>query len=70
VPENIAALLSGQIDVENNQSGARHCTIGIRFIEEQDCLLSVSDEVEFCIETGGLDRTADEERVRRVIFDD
>ena len=70
MPENLAALFLGQIDVEDNEIGTRRPIIAVSLVEKSHGLFPIVHDVKLGVNMGGLDRLADEIPVRRVIFDD
>ena len=67
--QNLAALLLGKIDVENDQRRTRRC-IGVRLVEIPDGLLPVLDNMEGEKKLARLDSFLDQKHVRFVILDD
>ena len=69
VLQDLAALLPGQIDVENNQIGRGPCIVAVHGVEKPHSLLSVVHYLEVGTDVGSFYRCSDEKHIRGVVFD-
>jgi hypothetical protein len=68
VLQDVASLLSRQIDVENDQGGTRGAGVGVYPIEKVDGLLPVGDDVERNVKFGSVESFLDQEHVGFVVL--
>jgi hypothetical protein len=68
--EDVGALLLGQIDIEDHQSGTRRPSIGIGLVKEVRGLLTVFGNVNVRVDARCFDGLTDQKQVGRIVLDD
>ncbi len=66
--QNLTAVHSREIEIENNQIGTRNAIVGVRLVNKSYCQFSIFDDAKIGSDTCILDRCTDEIHICCVVF--